>query len=127
MSIGRRISRLEAGRAAPPEEAAAESEGRRELVREQAEHANRCRDRGESPIFEVEENGDVFSARDGRPVREPRQTLAELFYWMEVGWGGPGLVHDEREQAFYTRSGHLALSRDDVDLQHLMGPGRDEH
>jgi hypothetical protein len=43
---------------------------------------------------------------------------------MEVGWGGSGLVHDEEAEAFYSKSGHLAVSRDRVDLRYLIGPDR---
>jgi hypothetical protein len=68
----------------------------------------------------------VLCARDGRPVTDPRQTLAEHFYWMEVEWGHPGLVHDEEAQAFYTPDGDFALSRDRVDLRHLMDKRRGE-
>jgi hypothetical protein len=64
----------------------------------------------------------VFCTHDGKPVTDSRQILAECFYWQELEWGGPGLVHDEETQAFYTASGALALSRDHVALQHLMGP-----
>ena len=32
------------------------------------------------------------------PETDPHQTLAEKFYWMEVGFGGEGLVHDEESQ-----------------------------
>ena len=123
MSLERRLRRLE-GEHAEPGEPTAEREGRRESIRAEAEHANRCRNADEPPIFEVTEAGDVLCARDGRPVTDSRQILAEQFYWMEVGWGGQDLVHDEEEQAFYSRSGHLAVSRDRVDLRHLMGPGR---
>jgi hypothetical protein len=123
MSLERRLRRLE-GEHAEPQETAAEREERRNRLRADAEHANRCRDHAEPPIFEVTESGDVLCARDGRPVTDPRQILSEQFYWMEVGWGGHGLVHDEGAQAFYSKGGHLAVSRDRVDLRHLMGPGR---
>ncbi len=125
MSLERRLRKLESERV-EPEETAAQREERRVRIREQAEHANRCR-APEPPIFEIAENGDVFCARDGRPVTDTRQTLAEEFYWMEVGFGGAGLVHDEEAQAFYSKSGHLAVSRDRVDLRYLMGPDRHEH
>jgi hypothetical protein len=94
----RRLEREHGGGEA--RETPAEREQRRKLVREQAEHINRCRDRDEPPVFEITEAGDVLCARDGRPVTDPRQTLAERFYWMEVGWGGTGLVHDEEAEAF---------------------------
>jgi hypothetical protein len=81
---------------------------------------------GEAPLFEIEERGDVFCTHDGRPVTDPRQTLAEEFYQMELGWGGPGLIHDKEAQAFYTPGGQLALSREYVNLEHLMGKEREE-
>jgi hypothetical protein len=101
------------------------AEERRRLVREQAEHVNRCRDWDEQPVFEITQFGDVFCAHDGRPVTDPRQTLAERFYRMELAWGGPGLVHDEKEQAFYAPGGELTVSRERVDLRHLMGKERE--
>jgi hypothetical protein len=66
----------------------------------------------------------VFCARDGRPVTNTQQTLAEKFYLMELGWGGPGLVHDPEAEAFYTPEGEIALSRDFVHLERLMGEER---
>lgn len=120
----RRLDRLEDARHPQPED---EREEKRRRIREQAEHANHCRDRDEPPVFEITAAGDVLCARDGRPVTDPRQTLAEQFYWMEVEWGGPGLVHDEDAQAFYTPSGHLAVSRDRVNLQHLLRKEREGH
>ena len=66
----------------------------------------------------------MLCARDGKPVTDSRHILAKRFYWMEVGWGGADLVHDEEAQACYSKSGHLAVSRDRIDLQHLMGRGR---
>jgi hypothetical protein len=123
MSLGRRLRKLESEHAEPGE-ATAEREERRESIGADAEHANRCRDHAEPPIFEVTEAGGVLCARDGRPVTDSRQVLAEQFYWMEVGFGGHDLVHDGEEQAFYSKDGHLAVSRDRVDLRYLMGPGR---
>ncbi len=122
MSLERRLRKLESEHAEPGE-TDAEREERRKGLREDAEHANRCRDADEPLLFEVTGAGDVLGARDGKPVTDSRQILAERFYWMEVGWGGQDLVHDEEAQAFYSRSGHLAVSRDRVDLHHLMGPG----
>jgi hypothetical protein len=126
--IGRRLSKLEAaGR--PDLEEAREREEERERIREQAEHANRC-GWGEKtdrwPLFEIDEDGDVFCTHDGKPVTDSRQILAEEFYWMEVEWGGPGLIHDEEAQEFRTPGGELALSRERVSFPHLMGPGRME-
>ncbi len=92
----------------------------RRRIRENAHYANR----GRRPLFEIAEAGDVVSARDGRPVTDPHHTLAEKFYWMEVGFGGSGLAHDEQGEAFYTLEGGLALSRTYVHLGRLMGDGR---
>ncbi len=126
-AIKRRLSRLEDADHRPgPEEAERQREEERKRIREQAEHVNRCRERGMAALFEIAENGDVFCAHDRKPVTDWHQTGAEQFYWMEVEWGGSGLVHDEEAQVFYTPSGELALSRECVDLQNLMGPAREE-
>src|SRR5215212_3746241 len=100
------------------------TEKRRKVLREQAEHANHCQHRFEEPLFEITEEGDVLCAHDGRPVPDPHQTLAEKFYWMEVRFGGEGLVHEEETQEFFTPEGELALSRDFVHLERLMGDER---
>jgi hypothetical protein len=123
--IRRRLERLEGIRPGPEEERRREEERKR--IREQAEHANYCgwdEEIGRWPLFEIDEDGDVFCTHDGKPVTDSRQILAECFYWMEVEWGGPGLDHDEEAQAFHTPGGELALSRESVDLENLMGPGR---
>jgi hypothetical protein len=128
MSIRKRLRRLEDH--TTPEETPAEPEERRKEIREQAEHANRCgcgEECGRGPLFEVDEEGDVFCTHDGRPVTDSHQILAENFYWMEVDWGAsPGLVHDEEAQAFYTPGGELTLSREYVSFPLLMGPERGE-
>ncbi len=116
--IHRRLKRLEdAGCPIPEGERQREEEHR--CIRETAEHINRCRDRSAPPLFEIDESGDVFCACDGKPVTTWHQTGAEQFYWMEVGWGGPGLIHDEETEAFYTPDGDLAVSRDRFDLRYL--------
>jgi len=122
MSIERRLRGLE--EYAILQETPNMTEKRRKEIREAAEHANRCRDHENPPIFEITEAGDVLCARDGRPVTDMRQTLAEVWYWEELEDGAPGLVHDEEAQAFYTPAGEFALSRDRVDLGHLMGKER---
>jgi hypothetical protein len=128
MSIERRLRKLE-GHATPGEPPAEAEQGRKE-IREQAEHANRCgwgEKTDRHPLFEIDEDGDVFCTHDGKPVTDSHQTLAEEFYWMEVDWGAsPGLVHDEEAQAFYTPGGELALSREYVSFPLLMGPERGE-
>jgi len=125
VGLRRRLRNLE--NAHPPgsegEREERREEERRE-IRKQAEHSNRCgAGRGEAPFFEVGKNGDVFCARDGRPVTDTSQTLAEVFYWWEVEEGWAGLAHDEQAQAFYTPEGEPALSRDRVHLGRLMGRG----
>ena len=125
--IDRRIEHLEGLANTTSQESEREREERRKAVREQSEHANHCL-RGEVLPFVIDEEGNVFSSRDGKPITEPRQTLAEEWYWQEVEeGGGEGLVHDEEAQAFYARTGELAVSRDRVDLRHLMGDARWAH
>ena len=124
MSIERRLRGLE--EYATPKETPAETEKRRKEIREAAEHANRCRDHENPPIFEITEDGVVLCARDGRPVTDMRQTLAEVWDWQELEDGAPGLVHDEEAQTFHTPAGEFALSRDRVDLRRLMGKERSE-
>jgi hypothetical protein len=118
--IKRRLDKLEEHARTDPDE---------ERRREEAEHANYCGWGGEIgrwPLFEIDEaGGDVFCTHDGKPVTHARQILAECFYWQELEWGGRGLIYDEEPQAFYSPEGELAVSRDRVDLQHLMGPTRD--
>ncbi len=62
----------------------------------------------------------MWCTHDRRPVSTFRQTLAEPWYWEEVEAGFGHLLHDAEEEAFYTHSGHLAISRDVVDLRYLM-------
>jgi hypothetical protein len=117
--IERRLNRLEdAERPGPEDEHRREEERKR--IREHAEHVNRCRERGKAPLFEIAENGDVFCAYDGKPVTDWHQSGAEQFYWMEVEWGSPGLVHDAEAEAFYTPEGELVVSRERFDLRHLL-------
>ncbi len=123
-NIPHRLNRLEDAthQIAKPEDAQ-EREERLRHIREAAEHANYCGwERDGEQLFEIDVDGDVFCTYDGKPVTDGRQILAEHFYFMELGWGGPGLIHDEEAQAFYSLSGELAVSRDRVDLQHLLGP-----
>jgi hypothetical protein len=125
-----RLDRVEEHARPDPDAAERLREEERERIREQAEHANHCgwgEKEGRWPLFEIDEaTGDVVCTYDARPVLHSRQILAEHFYWMEVVWGGPGLIHDEEAQEFYTASGAAALSREYVNLKRLMGPGRGE-
>ena len=128
MSMDRRLRRLENIKAHAVE-TSAELEERRKEIREAAEHANYCQPRGAVLPFVVDEAGDVFSSRDGKPITERRQTLAERWYWEEVEeeGGGEGLMHDEEAQAFYARTGELAISRNEVSFPHFMGDARYAH
>lgn len=119
MGLRSRLKRLEA-LTGPPAETEREREEKRKKIREQAEHANRCHE-GDVLPFVIDESGDVFASRDGKPITDTCQVLGEPWYWREAEeWGAPGLVHDEQAEAFYTPTGELALSRDRVDLRYLM-------
>jgi hypothetical protein len=125
----RRLDKLEERARIRTTEDAREREEERKRIREQAEHANRCgwgEEVGRWPLFEIDEDGNISCTHDDKPVTDSRQILAESFYWMEVEWGGPGLIHDEEAQAFYTPGGELALSRNRVDLRQLMGKEREK-
>jgi hypothetical protein len=126
-AIKRRLSKLEDADRPGPEEDERRREEAHKRIREQAEHATYCgwgEEVGRWPLFEIAEGGgDVFCTHDGKPVTDSMQIVAECFYWMEVEWGATALVHDEEAQAFYTPSGDLALSREYVKLQHLLGRG----
>ncbi len=120
----RRIRRLE-DLAGVPGESEAEREGRQAEIIREAEAANRRRRlEGRGPVFDVDEGGNVSCSAAGRPVTDFHQTLAEEWFQQEREWGGEGLVYDEEAQAFYTPGGDLALSRDHMDLRHLMGDAR---
>ncbi|MDQ3301983.1 MAG: hypothetical protein M3518_01335 [Actinomycetota bacterium] len=119
-NIKSRLGQLEA-LAGGVEETGAEREERRRMIREASEGANnRARRDGRVPPFEIADTGDVWCTHDRRPVSTFRQTLAEPWYWEEVEAGFGHLVHDAKEEAFYTHSGHLAISRDVVDLRYLI-------
>jgi hypothetical protein len=126
--IKRRLDKLEERARIWMTEDAREREEERKRIREQAEHANCCgwgEEVGRWPLFAIDEDGNVFCTHDGHPVTDSRQILAEQFYWMEVEWGASAeLIHDEEAQAFYAQGGQLALSREYVNLELLMGPGR---
>jgi hypothetical protein len=116
--LERRLERLESIRHEPANER--DREMWRAHIRNSAESSNRSRAReGLVPIFEITDDGTVYTF-DGRLVDDFHQSGAEHFYWMEVEWGGPGLVHDAEAQAFFTPEGELAVSRDCFDLGHLL-------
>ncbi len=74
----------------------------------------------DTPPFEIASDGRVYCTRDGKPVTTYHQTLAEVWYWQTLEWGGLGFVHDEEAQAFYTEEGELAVSRTRANLQHML-------
>jgi hypothetical protein len=120
MDIERRLERLEAV-AGGVEEAESEREERRRLIREGAEAANsRAWRDGRIPPFEISGDGGVVCSYDGRRVVTYHQATAEEWYRRELASGYGHLDHDEEAEAFYTRSGHLALSRDAVDLKNWI-------
>jgi hypothetical protein len=85
-----------------------------------AQRSNERREQeGKEPFFVITEAGEIYT-RDGRPVTEYHQTLAEEFYWLTVEWGGLGFVHDKEAEAFYTEEGELAVSRTRANLQHVL-------
>jgi hypothetical protein len=85
-----------------------------------AEVSNEGRRReGKEPFFVITAEGEIYT-RDGRPVTEYHQLGAEEFYWMEVEWGSPGLIHDEEAETFYIPEGELAVNRTRFDLRHLL-------
>ncbi len=116
--LERRLERLESIRPEPADER--DGEKWRARIRHAAERCNECRKREHlEPIFEITEDGTVYTF-DWRLVDDFHQSGAELFYWQEVEWGGPGLVLDEEHETFYTRAGELAVSRERFDLRHLL-------
>jgi hypothetical protein len=74
----------------------------------------------DKPPFRIDEEGAVFSSRDGKPITEYAQTLAEFWYWEEVDERELYLIHDEEAETFYTPEGNLAISRDRVDFRHVL-------
>jgi hypothetical protein len=134
--IKRRLSRLEsAGRPGPEDEQ--QREEKRERIRQEAERMNErylerrpierelARLEGETdeplegddlPPFTITEDGEVFCSRDGKPVTEWHQTLAEEWFWWfhEAGYNPRGLVYDEATQGYYMPDPphELAFSRD---------------
>jgi hypothetical protein len=118
-----RLRRLEGGHEGA--ESKEDAQLRLQEIRSRAEGANDRRSaKGEAPPFTILSGGETFCSHDGRPITDPHQISTEQLYWREVGLGGKGLVHDEENQAFYTPEGELALSRDFVHLERLMGEER---
>jgi hypothetical protein len=105
-------------------EAQRDEEKRREEIRRAAEHSNRCQPTDEDPLFTILAGQETYVSRDGRPVTSTLQVSAEGLYQKELERGGPGLVHDPEAEAFYAKSGELALSRDHVNLERLLGDAR---
>lgn len=75
---------------------------------------------GDEPPFTIAEDGTVHSTRDGKPITDYAQTLAEVWYWDEVDRGELHLIHDEEAQTFRSPEGNLAISRERVDLRYLF-------
>jgi hypothetical protein len=120
MDLGRRLKRLELLAGGGVEDAGERAERLRD-IRQGAEAANaRARRDGRIPPFVIEATGDVVCSHDGRAVVTSRQVSAEDWYRRELASGYGHLRHDPEEEAFYTRAGDLALSRDVVDIRYLI-------
>ncbi len=121
MDLGRRLARLEVLAGGGVDETAGERAERLRDIRQGAEAANaRARRHGRVQPFVIEATGAVSCSHDGRPVVTSRQVSAEEWYWRELEAGYGHLRHDPEEEAFYTRSGDLALSRYVVDIRYLI-------
>jgi hypothetical protein len=83
----------------------------------------------DQPPFTIGEDGTVVSTRDGKPVTDFHQTLAEVFFWDYVEMGNPGgLYYDEATEGFYMPdSGELAFSRDRCYLPRFFWAIGDAH
>ncbi len=124
MSLGRRLSRLEHGVNRDEVEEERKQKGERADALHVAECSNRdSRREGLEPFFEITENGEVFSAYDGRPVTRGYQAHCEGLYWQYLAWGVRDLIHDEDAQEFCTQGGELALSRTYMHLRRLVRRG----
>ena len=121
MDIERRLARLEVLAGGGVDETDGEREERLRDIREGAVSANnRALRDGRIPPFEISVDGYVVCSHDGRPVRTSHQVSAEEWYWREVESGYGHLRHDAEAEAFYTRSGDLALSRDFMDIRNII-------
>jgi hypothetical protein len=120
VGLKNRLQKLEDAARPEVEEDERDRETWRAHIRHTAESSNCSRQReGLEPVFEIAEDGTVYTF-DGRLVDDFHQSGAEQFYWMEVGFGGPNLIHDEEAEAFYTPEGELAVSRERFDLRYLL-------
>ena len=119
--IGRRLERLEALAGDGVDETAAERAERLRMIKEGAESANdRALRDGRIPPFVIAADGYVSCSQDGRPVVTSHQTSAEEWYWREVESSYGHLIHDAEAETFRTRSGHLAISRDVMNIRHII-------
>ena len=70
----------------------------------------------DEPPFTISKDGEVSCTRDGKPVTDFHQTLAELWYWefREEGHNPRGLIHDEETEGYYMPEPphELAFSRE---------------
>jgi hypothetical protein len=121
MDIERRLERLEAVHAGGVKETTNEREERLRMIKEGAENANdRALRDGRIPPFVIEAGGGVVCSHDGRAVVTSRQVSAEDWYRRELASGYGHLRHDPEEEAFYTRAGDLALSRQIMNIRHII-------
>ncbi len=117
----RRLERLEVLAGGGVEETAAERAERLRMIRERATNANaRALRDGRIPPFEVSGDGYVVCSQDGRPVVTSHQVSAEEWYQQELVASYGHLAHDPAEETFRTHEGHLAISRDVMNLRHII-------
>ena len=118
--IERRLVLLEA-LAGGVEETVPEREERLRNIREGAENANdRARRDGRIPPFVIAGDGYVSCSYDGRPVVTSHQTSAEEWYMRELEASYGHLIHDAEEETFRTHEGNLAISRDVMNIRHII-------
>ncbi len=131
-------ARQEGQEASVNNETPAERHKRLAVIRESAIHANesylrdlrefredgyRIEEDEDTPLFMIEEKTGETYCMDGKPVTSTHQVGCELFYRFEQALGGMEgrLVHDEQREAYCTKDGELAVSREELNVQHLMG------
>jgi hypothetical protein len=99
-------------------------EKERAMILESAIHANECgagEEFGRWPLFDITEDGSVFSNVDGKQITTCTGVLAEQWYWEQVHYRSPHLTYDEDQETFFDHDGDFALSRDRVSLPHYFG------
>jgi hypothetical protein len=117
----RRIGRLEVLAGGGVDETEGERAERLRDIRQGAVSANaRARRDGRVAPFVIEATGDVVCSQDGRPVVTSHQTSAEEWYMRELEASYGHLIHDAEAETFRTHEGNLAISRDVMNIRHII-------